>query len=93
MDVADRDVVAGRSHEYSICKDPEANRPALVCQGLRYVAIRLNDGVSFVHVAVLDDEHNPLADLPAFGKFVSAISERCTDGPAPASGTVVGTYG
>jgi hypothetical protein len=61
--------------------------------GLRYVAIRLDDGVSFMHVAVLDDDHNPLTALPAFGEFVSAISERCTDGPAPASGTVVGAYG
>ena len=62
-------------------------------KGLRYVAIRLDDGVSFVHVAVLEQDHNPLAALPAFGEFVSAISERCADGPAPASGTVVGAYG
>jgi hypothetical protein len=62
-------------------------------KGLRYVAVRLDDGVSFVHVAVLDDEHNPLAGLPAFGEFVSAINERCADGPTPAGGTVVGAYG
>ena len=62
-------------------------------KGLRYVAIRLDDGDSFVHVAVLDDEHNPLAGLPAFGAFLSAINERCADGPTPASGTVVGAYG
>ena len=62
-------------------------------KGLRYVAVRLDDGVSFVHVAVLDDEHNPLAGLPAFGELVAAINERCADGPTPASGTVVGAYG
>jgi hypothetical protein len=62
-------------------------------QGLRYVAIRLDDGVSFVHVAILEHEHNPLATLPAFGEFVSAINERCADGPTPANGTVVGAYG
>ena len=61
--------------------------------GLRYVAIRLDDGVSFMHVAVLEDDHNPLVALPAFGEFVSAINERCIDGPTPASGTVVGAYG
>jgi hypothetical protein len=60
--------------------------------GLRYVAIRLDDGVSFVHVAVLEDDHNPLTALPAFGEFVSGISERCTDGPTPANGTVIGAY-
>jgi len=62
-------------------------------EGLSYVAIRLDDGVSFMHVAVLEHEDNPLAALPAFGEFVSAISERCTDGPAPVNGTVVGAYG
>jgi len=63
-------------------------------EGLRYVAIRLDDGTSFIHIAVLDDDdHNPLTVLPAFGEFVSAINERCTSGPAPANGTVVGAYG
>ena len=61
--------------------------------GLRYVAIWLDDGVSFMHIAVLEDDHNPLAALPAFGEFVSAINERCTSGPAPVNGTVVGAYG
>ncbi len=62
-------------------------------EGLRYVAIRLDDGVSFVHVAVVEGDHNPLTALPVCGEFVSAINERCTDGPAPATGTVVGAYG
>ena len=62
-------------------------------EGLRYIAIRLDDGVSFIHVAVLEDDNNPLASLPAFGEFVSNISERCTDGPTPVNGTVVGAYG
>jgi hypothetical protein len=62
-------------------------------EGLRYVAIRLDDGVSFVHVAVHEDDRNPLAELSTFGEFVSAINERCTDGPTPANGTVAGAYG
>jgi len=62
-------------------------------EGLRYVAIRLDDGVSFMHVALLEEDDNPLAALPAFGEFVSAIGERCTDGPTPVNGTVVGAYG
>ena len=61
--------------------------------GLRYAAIRLDDGVSFVHVALLEDDHNPLTALPAFGEFLSAISERCATGPAAVNGTVVGSYG
>ena len=39
-----------------------AQRP----DGLRYASFRLDDGVSFVHVAVLDADHNPLSDSPAF---------------------------
>jgi hypothetical protein len=62
-------------------------------EGLQYVAIRLDDGVSFMHVAVLEGDNNPLTSLPAFGEFVSAIGERCTDGPTPVNGTVVGAYG
>ena len=62
-------------------------------KGLRYLAIRLDDGVSFIHVAVHDNDHNPLAELPAFGVFASTIKERCTDGPSLVNGTVVGSYG
>ena len=61
-------------------------------EGLRYAAIRLEDGVSFIHVAVLEDDDNPLTALPAFGEFLSAINERCTDGPTPVNGTVIGAY-
>jgi hypothetical protein len=61
--------------------------------GLSYAAIRLDDGVSFVHVAITDGEDNPLAALPAFGAFASTIGERSPDGPAPVTGTVVGSYG
>jgi hypothetical protein len=62
-------------------------------KGLRYVAIRLDDGVSFIHVAVYENDHNPLPELPAFGEFASTIKERCTDGPTPVNGAVVGSYG
>jgi hypothetical protein len=33
--------------------------------GLRYAAFRLDDGVSFVHVALVDDDDNPLSRSPA----------------------------
>ena len=49
-------------------------------EGLRHIAIRLDDEVSFVHMAVMEDDHNPLAGLPAFGEFVSGINERCING-------------
>ena len=61
--------------------------------GIRYAAIRLEDGVSFVHVALFDGDDNPLPKLAAFAEFVSAIGTRCVDGPSPANGTVIGDYG
>jgi hypothetical protein len=61
-------------------------------KGLSYLAIRLDDGVSFVHVAVHEGDDNPLTAISAFGEFTSGINERCTDGPKPVNGTVVGSY-
>jgi len=62
-------------------------------EGLCYVAFRLDDGVSFVHVAVVEGEDNPLATLPAFAAFQSGIAERCDEGPAAATATVLGSHG
>ncbi len=59
--------------------------------GLDYRAVRLDDGVTFVHVAVLPEGGNPLDEL-AFQAFVSGIGERCADGPVPAEGALVGSY-
>jgi hypothetical protein len=44
--------------------------------GFRYIATRLEDGVSFVHVATVEGE-NPLATSAAFAEFVGGIGERC----------------
>ncbi len=60
--------------------------------GVRYTVTRLEDGVSFVHVAVIEGAGNPLVELPAFRRFVSAIGDRCVEGPTPADGSVVGSY-
>ncbi len=61
--------------------------------GLHYVTLRLADGVTFVHVSILDGTDNPLDSSPAFAAFQAGIAERCVDGPAPARATVVGSYG
>jgi hypothetical protein len=60
--------------------------------GLRYAAFRLDDGVSFLHVAVIDGDQNPLTATTAFGEFQSGIKDRCAEGPAPADATVIGSY-
>ena len=61
-------------------------------EGLQYAAFRLDDGVSFLHVAVIDGAENPLTALPAFGEFLSGIKERCADPPAATDGRVIGSY-
>jgi len=59
---------------------------------LRYAVFRLEDGVSFVHVAVLEGGENPLSTSVAFAEFQSGIRERCVEGPVAADADVVGSY-
>ena len=61
--------------------------------GVHYVAFRLEDGVSFVHLVALDGEDNPLTSMAAFQEFQSGIGERVAEGPFPADATEVGSYG
>jgi hypothetical protein len=59
---------------------------------LEYATYRLEDGVTFVHVAKLPDDENPLGELPEFAEFQREIVERCVEPPAPMRATVVGSY-
>jgi hypothetical protein len=65
-------------------------RPA----GLRYATFKLDDGVSFVHVASLEapDERNPLGELAAFKAFTAQIEERCEEPPVATDLREVGAY-
>jgi hypothetical protein len=60
--------------------------------GLRYATYRLADGVTFVHVATVAGEENPLTSTAAFARFQEGLGERCTEPPSPSSATVVGHY-
>jgi hypothetical protein len=63
--------------------------------GLRYLTLRLADGVGFVHVASIEtaDGSNPLGATAAFGEFQQAIADRCEQGPLVTEATLVGSYG
>jgi hypothetical protein len=62
--------------------------------GFRYMTLRLDDGVSFVHVAVHDDgAENPLSKSEAFARFQGGLPDRLEHGPEPSPATVVGSYG
>jgi hypothetical protein len=62
---------------------------------LRYTAVRLDDDVTFVHVAEIstDDGSNPLGACRAFAEFQRELPSRCESQPAVADGRVVGDYG
>jgi len=60
---------------------------------IQYAAFRLDDGVTFVHVAVIDGAENPLNASAAFSEFQSGIQERCAVPPNPSGATVIGSYG
>lgn len=61
--------------------------------GVRYMTLRLDDGVTFVHVAEVDgDGPNPLGELSAFADFQADIVERCDVPPDPQPATIVGSY-
>lgn len=62
--------------------------------GLTYAAYRLDDGVSFVHVAtVADPANNPLQQLAEFKAFTAGVKERCEVPPASSVLHEVGSYG
>jgi hypothetical protein len=65
-------------------------RPA----GLRYATLKLDDGVSFVHLASVETEdgHNPLSDAAAFREFQREIGDRCDEAPVVTELTTVGSF-
>jgi hypothetical protein len=62
--------------------------------GFRYATFVQEDGVSFVHVATVDEGHDaPLPKLPAFKAFLAEIAERCEQPPSTTRlPTQVGSY-
>jgi hypothetical protein len=61
--------------------------------GLTYASYRLEDGVSFVHVASVDDPDNsPLRALPEFQAFTAGVRDRCDVPPVTTVLKQVGRY-
>ena len=68
----------------------ERERPA----GVQYATFKLDDGVSFVHIAsiAVTETSNPLTDLSAFKSFTADIKDRCEDAPVSVKLNEVGSY-
>jgi hypothetical protein len=60
--------------------------------GLRYATLRLDDGVSFVHLAEMEDGTNPLTEVGAFQRFSENVRERCEEPPVVSDVKVVGSF-
>ena len=61
-------------------------------EGFHYATFREDDGVSFVHVANHETEHNPLTQSAAFARFQDGIRERCDQPPVVTELDPVGAY-
>ncbi len=59
--------------------------------GIRYGAYK-HDALSFVHVAFVEAEANPLQALEAFRAFTAKIAERCDEPPSTVELTEVGAF-
>jgi len=79
------------AHVHKVYEELQQNSP----DGLRYVTFRKDDGVSFVHIAVITTENgeNPLHDVKAFQAFTANIADRCDEPPVVTDITEIGAYG
>jgi hypothetical protein len=60
--------------------------------GFRYATFRLDDGVSFAHVAFTEEGLNPLADVVAFEQFQENIRDRCDEAPVVTELHEIGSF-
>lgn len=74
---------------HAVFDELRKNAPA----GFRYTTFRLDDGVTFVHLATLDAKANPLAASPAFQRFQKTLNERCVEPAVVSELTPVDSYG
>src|ERR1035438_8419338 len=67
-----------------------AERPG----NIEYKVVRLDDGVSFVHISTADtpDGSNPLPELAAFKEFGRDVAARVATTPVPTAADIVGSY-
>ena len=59
--------------------------------GFRYATFKLDDGVTFVHVA--EGDGNPLPGLEAFKEFQHDIAARCDEPPLVSEAEPIGSFG
>jgi hypothetical protein len=75
----------------AVFRELERTQPA----GLRYATFRLDDGVTFVHMASIEagDDRNLLSELTAFREFKAGLADRCAQPPERSPMVPVGSFG
>ncbi len=61
-------------------------------EGLRYATYKLEDGVTFVHVAASATDEIPLSRFAAFRRFVDGVAERCDEPPVTTALEQIGAF-
>ena len=63
-------------------------------EGLHYASFKMDDGVSFVHLAWYDAgvERTALVDLSTFKEFTAGIQDRCEEPPVTAALHEISSY-
>lgn len=66
---------------------------ATVPAGLSYATFRLEDGVSFIHIASNEtDGPTPLLEVAAFKRFQQEVGQRCLEPPASVELQEIGSF-
>lgn len=60
--------------------------------GVDYRVTKLDDGVSYIHVADVAGKKNPLVELASFTEFTREIGSRCAEPPKSSDAVVVGSH-
>lgn len=63
-------------------------------EGLSYASFKLDDGLSFLHIASIETEDgsNPLRATASFQNFIANIRDRCEEAPMATSLFEVASY-
>ena len=63
-------------------------------EGLRYATFRLDDGVTFVHIATMKTpaDGDALTGQASFKAFQKNLGDRCVEGPEPVEMHAVDSY-